>query len=104
MTRSIRRTVKMYNRIMVALDGSDTSGRALQEAMDLAKDLGSVLHLVHVVDLTTLYSSLQEPSVADYQTVLLAEGQRVIAEASARVKAAGIQFDSKCVSTSAKPI
>ena len=46
----------MYNRILVAVDGSDTANLALKEAIKLAKDQHSALPLVHVVDLSPAYS------------------------------------------------
>ena len=48
-------SVKMYNRILVAVDGSDTSNLALKEAITLAKGQHSTLRLFHVVDLTPAY-------------------------------------------------
>lgn len=94
----------MYKRILVPIDGSDTSNLALQEAIALAKDQHSALRLLHVVDLTTTYSSLNAPHVAEHQNALLAEGQKVIADASAPVLAAAIQFDSKNVTTFGKHV
>jgi nucleotide-binding universal stress UspA family protein len=40
----------MYSKILVPVDGSPTSAKGLQEAIKLAKALGSRLRLVHVVD------------------------------------------------------
>lgn len=48
----------MYNRILVAVDGSDTSDLALREAIELAKDQHSALRLVHVVDPTPAYTTV----------------------------------------------
>jgi nucleotide-binding universal stress UspA family protein len=42
----------MYRRILVAVDGSNTSHLALQEALKLAKETKAQLHLVHVIDVT----------------------------------------------------
>jgi nucleotide-binding universal stress UspA family protein len=41
---------KMYGKILVPVDGSETSSKGLQEAIKLAKTLGSKLCLVHVVN------------------------------------------------------
>jgi nucleotide-binding universal stress UspA family protein len=41
----------MYKRILVALDGSDTSLHALQHAIKLARGLSASLRIVHVVDM-----------------------------------------------------
>jgi nucleotide-binding universal stress UspA family protein len=94
----------MYNRILVAIDGSDTSNLALKEAIKLAKGEYSTLRLFHVVDLTTAYSSVQAPHMAEYQDTLQAEGQKVIADASMLVSKEAIQCDSKCVATFDKHI
>ncbi len=40
----------MYERILVPVDGSDTSNRGLQEAIALAQALNAELKLVHVVN------------------------------------------------------
>jgi len=88
----------MYQRILAAVDGSDTSNLALQEAIRLAKDQSATLRLFHVVDLTMAYSSVEAPHVLEYQKVMEEAGKRVIADCSAAAHAAGIQFDSKCVS------
>ncbi|MHB8622347.1 MAG: universal stress protein [Sulfuricaulis sp.] len=44
----------MYKHILVAVDGSDTSQRALREAINFAKDYQAELRLVHVIDETPL--------------------------------------------------
>ena len=40
----------MYQRILVPIDGSSTSGRGLTEAIQIAKLTGGRLRLVHVID------------------------------------------------------
>jgi nucleotide-binding universal stress UspA family protein len=40
----------MYKRIAVAVDGSDTSGRALGEAIGMAKESGAKMLLLHVCE------------------------------------------------------
>jgi nucleotide-binding universal stress UspA family protein len=44
----------MYQRILVPVDGSRTSTRGLQEAVELAKSQGAELRLMHVVDESVL--------------------------------------------------
>jgi nucleotide-binding universal stress UspA family protein len=86
----------MYKRILVAVDGSDTSNLALQEAIKLAKNLRSILRLFHVVDLTMAYSTVEAPYVLDYRKAMEAGGQKIVADCGAVVRASGIEFDSKC--------
>jgi nucleotide-binding universal stress UspA family protein len=38
----------MFNTVVLALDGSDSSDRALEYATTLAKDQGSAVHVIHV--------------------------------------------------------
>ncbi len=66
----------MYRRILVAVDGSDTSNLAAQEAIKLAKDQHSMLRLFHVVDLTMAYSAVEAPYIFEYRKAMEAEGQR----------------------------
>ena len=85
----------MYKRILVAVDGSDASNLALQEAIILAKDQHSMLRLIHVVDLTMAYSSVEAPTVIEYQNALKVEGQKLLADCSVSARTAGVEFDSK---------
>lgn len=85
----------MYNHILVAIDGSDTSNRALREAMRLAKEQGSALRLVHVVDETLAYSTVEAPYVPEYKKAMEEAGRKVIADGSAIAREAGIEFDAK---------
>jgi nucleotide-binding universal stress UspA family protein len=39
----------MYSRILVPVDGSEASSGALNEAVQLAKEQGGVLRLLHIV-------------------------------------------------------
>jgi nucleotide-binding universal stress UspA family protein len=89
--------MKMYQRILAAVDGSDTSNAALQEAIKLANDQHAVLRLVHVVDLTMAYSTVEAPYVFEYQKAMEMEGKKLVAECCESARAAGIEPDSKCV-------
>jgi len=91
------REVPQYNRILVALDGSETSNLALKEAIKLAKDQHATLRLVHVVDVTLICTDLGAPYVFDYQKALQAAGQKVIDDCSAVVREAGIEFDTTSI-------
>ena len=48
----------MYSRILVPIDGSPTSQRGFDEAMALAQQLGSTLHLLNVVDARLLIAEV----------------------------------------------
>ena len=51
----------MYQRIMVAVDGSDTSAKGLREAIALAKDQRAKLAIVHVIDIVVVFGAGQFP-------------------------------------------
>ena len=74
----------MYRRILVAIDGSDTSDLALREAIGLAKDQNAMLRLVHVVDVTAPAYMAAEVTVAvhfplaEYQKALKESGEKLL--------------------------
>lgn len=92
-----KRQLKMYNRILVAVDESDTSNLALKEAINLAKDQHSTLRLVHVVDLTPAYTDVEAPYAAEYQKALQAAGQKLIESYSSLAREAQNDFGSKLI-------
>lgn len=84
----------MYARILVPIDGSHTSNKGLEEALALAKTLGSSLHLLNVVDARLL---IAEVSVYAPPDQLLddwrAAGDRLLSGAIGRARAMGLTAD-----------
>jgi nucleotide-binding universal stress UspA family protein len=88
----------MYKHILVAVDGSDTSNRALQEAIKLAKEQQATLRLEHVVDETPVYMTMDTPYLlADYQKAMREAGQKLLATCAAMAQQAGVEVDTKFV-------
>lgn len=91
----------MYERILVPVDGSATSNRGLDEAVRLAKLAGSRIRLLHVVD--ELYAAMGMPGFGEASVnvlqMLKEGGQKVLVDASARVKAQGVGVDTVLVDT-----
>jgi nucleotide-binding universal stress UspA family protein len=86
----------MYRRILVAVDGSPTSGAALEEAVKLAQDQKAALRLVHVVDETIAYVTLDSPQlIASHRAQLREDGNRVLAAAAGTTRAAGVAAETK---------
>lgn len=54
----------MYDRILVATDGSADAGRAVDHAIDLARQYGAQLHGLYVIETRTAYdNAIVEPEV-----------------------------------------
>jgi nucleotide-binding universal stress UspA family protein len=89
----------MYSRILVPVDGSPTSNAGLDEAIKLAKQFGSQLRLLHVVDQMPLAVSAEGFGVmsVDVLGLLKEAGARVLADAKAHVVAAGVPVDTLLV-------
>lgn len=67
----------MYNRILVATDGSDNAQRATRRALDLARRYGAELHAVYVIETRTGYDN----AIVDTDTVrrnLRGEGEEAL--------------------------
>lgn len=89
----------MYQRILVAVDGSATSDMAVNEATRLAKERNAALRLAHVIDDTLGYTTLETPhQVATYQAELREAGARVLAAAAALARAAGLEAETTLLS------
>lgn len=84
----------MYKRILVAIDGSETSERALDEGVALAKAHRARLRLVHVVDeLTARSATLSTP--ADVWKAVGEAGALILESARARAAQDGIEAETK---------
>lgn len=84
----------MYKRILVAVDGSNTSRRAFEAALDLAKSNGAVLRPFYVVENTPMYfdSPGYDPSVL--RNSLIEEGTELRAEFDRTMAEQGVTGDA----------
>jgi nucleotide-binding universal stress UspA family protein len=88
----------MYKHILVAVDGSDTSNLALQESIKLAKGQQAALRLVHVVDETPMYMTMDAAyALADFQKAMREAGEKVLATSAATARQAGVEVDTKFI-------
>lgn len=89
----------MYKHILVAVDGSETSNIALQEAIELAKGQQATLRLIYVVDETQVYVMVDAPyPIPEFQETLRKSGERVLANCAATVRDAGLSAEAKLAS------
>ena len=91
----------MYKRILVAVDGSATSNKALSAALEMASYSGgrSVLRLIHVVDEMAYFTGLDPYAGQSYSviSVMREAGEKILADALAIVQSAGVQADTVLV-------
>ena len=85
----------MYQRILVPVDGSDCANRGLSEAMALARMAGAHIRLVHVNDepFVAIGADGAAGATEDLITIAREAAQRVLADATEKVKLAGIPVD-----------
>ena len=83
----------MYTRILVAVDGSNTSRRAFEAALDLAKSNGAVLQPFYVVENTPMYFEAPgyDPSVL--RNRLIEQGKELGAEFAKAMLDNGVKGD-----------
>lgn len=88
----------MYRRILVAVDGSETSLRGLAEGIRFAKDTGARLLLVHVLNALVLESEIA--ATAYYQALadaLRDSAAKILEHAAMLVRKADVPFEQKLV-------
>ncbi len=86
----------MYTSILVAIDGSQTSELALNEAIQFARAAGSHLRIVNVVDEVNLNWS-EFPNTAELWNVLTASGRALLGKAASTAAAAGVEADTRLI-------
>ena len=79
----------MYHRIMVAVDGSETAERGLQEAIRFAVDQKAELAIIHVIDIVVVDGG--EASVEIYIDSMRDLARDTLEHARKAAQAAGIE-------------
>ena len=85
----------MYQKILLAIDGSSTSNAALQEAIRLASDQGARLRLVHVLDFAPIDWAIE--GYVEISALLDATrrtGEQILDHATKQVENAGVAVES----------
>jgi nucleotide-binding universal stress UspA family protein len=85
----------MYARILVPVDGSETSSLGLDEAIKIATVQGSRLRLVHVVN-EYIFDYTYSPSMVASNLIeaLQETGKKILADAEYYVRKRGVSCDS----------
>ena len=85
----------MYGKILVPVDGSDTSTRGLNEAIKIAQAQGSQLRLVHIVNEFILDSTFAPGLYAENLVETLVKGGREMLDiAEKAAKREGVKADT----------
>ncbi|MEO7401554.1 MAG: universal stress protein [Polaromonas sp.] len=86
----------MFKRILVPVDGSQTSSKALQTALQMAKESGGCVRIVHLLDAAAYMSSSggygNYPS--DLPGAMSDVGHQVLEDAANLAKTAGVQAET----------
>src|SRR5690554_291096 len=90
----------MYRSILIPTDGSNTSAKAIEQGLGLAKLSGGSVTFLHVLEnpLTAGYATPESmPYAAQLYEDLKTSGANILAEAVAEARAAGVNAESKLV-------
>ena len=90
----------MYRRILVAVDGSQTSNLALEHALQLGKDQGARVRIVHALESLQYLVALAGGYVFDIGELLDSlrrEGERVLAASVDKARAGGVAAEAALI-------
>ena len=88
----------MYKRILVPVDGSETAAAGLREALKLAKEQGSQIRVVHVVDEFLMVSPSVYGAVYDQFTEQMREaGKHALSVAQTLAHEAGVDVEAQLI-------
>lgn len=80
----------MYQHILIPVDGSPTSYRALQEALKLAKQLKAQLALIHVMEEIWYVDNVSYLNYAELRQTVRLSSEKILAQAEAAVLQEGV--------------
>ena len=87
----------MYQRILVPVDGSNTSDVALREATKLASDRNAELRIVHVIEDVVPGWDVEFLNINEIHEALRQAGQQILAKAEAVTRDAGIKVETRLI-------
>lgn len=96
-----RMSTKMFNHVLVPLDGSAMSNAALGKALGLAKEQGAKLHLVSVYEPTVHATS---EGAIDLTSALRREAEAIVRDGVKRAAAAGVEATGAVVDAAGRHI
>lgn len=94
----------MYQRILVPVDGSPTSERALQEALRLVEQQDAQLELVHVMGDVRLMDADSYINYAQMKEAITSAGKKILAQAQTVAQQSGKAAEIKLIEASGQRI
>jgi nucleotide-binding universal stress UspA family protein len=96
----------MYKRILIPVDGSQTSNKALTAALQLARDASGQVRLIHLVDDLVYISGYEAYGAYSAELIDIAQkvGFKILDDALAIAKAAGVQADQMLFEKFGEPL
>lgn len=91
----------MYQHILISVDDSQTSGKALEKAIEICKASAATLEIVHAVD-ESIFAHIRETTLIDKGSALKAvmlEGKETLAKAVKVATDAGLSPKSQLLSS-----
>jgi nucleotide-binding universal stress UspA family protein len=85
-------TSKLFERILVATDGSDRNKPAVAEALRIGRECGSEVYAVFVIESSTLESAVSGGVTGDALTMMQSEAATALARVKS--KAAGVNLET----------
>ena len=85
----------MYKRILIPVDGSPTSDRALQEALGLARQQNAQLKLIHVVEEIHFVDIESSINYAELLETIRSSGNEILKQAQTVIQQAGMVAEIK---------
>jgi len=89
----------MYRRILAAIDGSETSARVFDAALQLARESGAELQPLYVVDVPTMVYDAPGYDPGIVRDAFLEEGKRLADNALARMKHDNVHGTPRIIET-----
>ncbi len=83
----------MFKRILVPVDGSETSTKALVAALQLARESGGSVRVLHAIDELAYFSGFEYP--AEVLDQVIDWGKKCIADALEVARSSGVPADSR---------
>jgi len=89
----------MYKRIVVAVDGSETSNKALEEATKLAREMNSLLLLLHVCEEIPIMDGMNMFLMENSLRAVADAGKELLEKYRGRLAEQGVAVETKLVET-----